>query len=119
MSFLLVIYGPFSMSPAVGSRLSYVGNKGYDLSRDAFTVRLGNALELVLCTPDDIDFGAVDGECLDGHEANARAFKGLKPAHDQLWDSIMLTSSSYQSDFVLNVEQIAELKVGIIGCLGI
>lgn len=119
MSFLLVIYGPFSMSPAVGSRLSYVGNKRDDLSRDAFTVRLGNALKLVLCTPDDIDFGAVDGECLDGHEANARAFKALKPAHDQLWDSIMLTSSSYQRDFVLDVEQIAELKVGIIGCLGI
>lgn len=95
MSFLLVIYGPFSVSPAVGSRLSYIGNKRYDLSRDAFTVRLGNALELILCTTDNVDFCAVDRECLDGHEANAGAFYALNPAHDHLKNSMMLTSSSY------------------------
>lgn len=77
MSSLLVIYGPFSVSPAVGSRLSYIGNKGYDLSRDVFTVRFGNTLELILCTTDDVDFCAIDRECLDGHEANAGAFNAL------------------------------------------
>lgn len=55
----------------MGSRPAYIGNKGDDLSGDAFTICLGNTLELVVCTPDNVHFCTVDGKRLNGHKADA------------------------------------------------
>jgi len=91
-----------------------VGHKRDDFAGDVLAMGFDDGLKLLFCTADNVDFGAVDGESLDTHETNARACSLSMMSEVCVADADVLTSTSDEGNFALDIKDVAQLKVRIV-----